>query len=213
MGLQHSVCLASNDMMTGTASHQTDCFHFGHLAKQLQQSWITFSRKHWSSLMLLLLQQTKILIKGIQGLGRDHRHISASLTSSTTFPCRCSYKCTLNTTLNRYYHKPPSYIRIFSKQLQPFALRFFPGQVCCCLSIAVSSVKQIVLIATKCFLKCFIWSTEWCYWTTSDVMLKYRLLEGRKKRELAVSPKGLLIKLGSGEKSNRRWRLNLVLYN
>lgn len=44
-------------------------------------------------------------------------------------------------------------------------------------------------------------------------MLKYRLLEGRKKMELAVIPKGLLIKLGSGEKNNRRWRMNLVLYN
>lgn len=156
MGLQHSVCLASKEMMTGTASHQTDCFHFGHLAKQLQQSWITFSRKHWSSLMLLLLQQTKTLIKGIQGLGRDHRCISASLTSSTTFPCWCSDKHTLNTTLNRYCHKPPSYRCIFSNQQQPFALQFFPGQVCHCLSIAVSSVKQVVLIATKCFLKSFI---------------------------------------------------------
>lgn len=44
-------------------------------------------------------------------------------------------------------------------------------------------------------------------------MLKYRLLEIRKKMELAVIPKGLIIKLGSGEKSNRRWRLNSVLYN
>lgn len=44
-------------------------------------------------------------------------------------------------------------------------------------------------------------------------MLKYGLLEVRKKTKLAVIPKGLIINLGSGEKSNRRWRLNLVLYN
>lgn len=44
-------------------------------------------------------------------------------------------------------------------------------------------------------------------------MLKYRLLEVGKKTELAVIPKGLIINLGSGEKSNQRWRLNLVLYN
>jgi len=35
MGLQQSICLASNKTMTGTASPQTDCFHFGHLAKPL----------------------------------------------------------------------------------------------------------------------------------------------------------------------------------
>lgn len=125
MRLQYSVCLALSEMMTGTASHQTDCFHFGHLAKQLHQSWITFSRKHWSSLMLLLLQQTKTLIKGIQGLGRDHRHISASLTSFTTFPCWCSHKCTLNTTLHWYCHKASSYLCIVSNQQQPFCFTVF----------------------------------------------------------------------------------------
>lgn len=44
-------------------------------------------------------------------------------------------------------------------------------------------------------------------------MLKYGLLEVRKKRELALIPKALIINLGSGEKSNQRLRLNLVLYN
>lgn len=34
--------------------------------------------------MLLLLEQPKTLIKCIQGLGRDHRHISASLRSFAT---------------------------------------------------------------------------------------------------------------------------------
>jgi len=70
--------------------------------------------------MLLLLQQTKTLIKGIQCLGRDHRHFSASLRSSTAFPCWCSHK--YSDLINIHNNitvdgKPKSWIQACNKSL------------------------------------------------------------------------------------------------